>query len=602
MTTTTETQHWQEVETLQRTWLQEAVNKKAKDILAHARKTGEKLHDENLRRLERDFKRIRQHQDDSTPENLAELRNRYNANTLHHSESDPVYAALKPFLSTTGTARQRLEDIAREHLCMEPQYLELARQHPDKAEHYSELAAQERQRADMAISKSNDNQALPASEKPNSPRALKNQRFSLKTLEKVVDTFRDRTWNRLHLRDHTQDNPGDHDCQDDEEHLTHQEDEDEDNNNEDKDNDNEDNPSAAYDGTMTTHRKNGPRTVPPPFHDPGEPDIRLDEDTLRQICKQANTEEEIPGNLQVLLIGPKGDQAIALEIQKIEEQAEQANREHRAKQICKKAWEAWNSIKREAQHRVPPDTPDTLHDIITLTAAWSDSQWEGDMPEYMTYLMDGDEGQRIRKEAFAAARMEILQTQEHYEKDTLHLTDHQRVERRLDPDYGAGPLDLTTDQLEGIWEREGTGGPMPRAWLTQSTDLVWHSALDWILKKEHSWAELHQQAVTNYQETIDQGAAKQTITKRERETFELLQNLMDIHNKVEEQFRDLGIEPPPRPPHPAMPEKPDSKDQAKLALVLNAPGNDPTPASHRDAGPRPKKPANKPERMPIRMF
>ena len=591
--TNTETQHRQEVETLQRTWLQNAVNKKAQDILGHARKAGEKLHDENLKRLERDFKRLRQHQDGNAPEDLAELRNRYNAKTLHHSESEPVYAALKPFLSTTGTARQRLEDIAREYLCMEPQYLELARQHPEKAEHFRELAAQERQRADLAISKSNDNQALPTAERPKSPRASKNQRFPLKTLEKAVETFRDRTSRRIHLRDRVQDDPDDYDYQDDEEYLTHQEDEDD---------NNDDNPSAAYDGTMTTHRKNGPRTVPPPLHDPGEPDIRLDEDTLRQICKQANTEEEIPRNLQVLLIGPKGDAAIALEIQEIEEKAAQANREYRAQQICKAAWEIQNSIKREAQHRVPPDPPETLHDITTLTAAWSDSQWEGDMPEYMTYLMDGDEGQRIRKEAFAAARTELLQTEERHEKDILHLTDHQRVESRLPPDYRAGPLDLTTEKLENIWKREGTGGPMPRAWLTQSIDLVWHPVLDWMLKNEHSCVELHQQAVTKYRETIDQGGTKQAITKREKESLDTLQNLMEIHHKVEEQFRELGTQPPPRPSHPEMPEKPVPKDQAKLALVLDSPGNDPIPPSYRSTGSASKKPANKPERTPIRMF
>ena len=84
------------------------------------------------------------------------------------------------------------------------------------------------------------------------------------------------------------------------------------------------------------------------------------------------------------------------------------------------------------------------------------------MPGYMTYLLKGEEGTRLREESFTAARATLLQKTEEHETNTLRLTDVQRVERRLDAEYRGPTLDLTPEQLQEIWRRSGAAGPMPQ--------------------------------------------------------------------------------------------------------------------------------------------
>ena len=448
-TTTADAARQDTIETLQRAWLAEAAKGKAKDIMAHARRTGEKLHDQNLKRLEANLKLLSRPPSQDHNDELRALRNTYHKDAQHHSEDDPVYAALKPFLTTNGAARQRLEDIAREYLSLEQDYLDMAERHPDRAQHFLTLAATEREKADAQLTVSKTDPETNLQPKPKPPRGLSNQRLPVKTLEKVIDIFTKRTKRTIRLQ--YQDEPEEEDTAADDE-------------------DSPPPPPACGTNKFSYY-------TPPEPHDPGEPDLRLDETTLRNICQQETGSNEIPPHMNVLLIGPVGDQAIVDTIAAIDRECAEEHRQRSAQNTCMRAWKAHKTIYTTANHRFPPEAPDNLLDADTLAQAWQDAGWEGNMPDYMNNLLAGPKGRDARQEAFAQARTELLQAEEHHEKTVWQMTDRQRIEKRLDPDYRHSPLDLTREQLAAIWRNDGDDGPMPRAWLTQSHELPWRPLL-----------------------------------------------------------------------------------------------------------------------------
>ena len=308
-TTTADAARPATIETLQRAWLAEAAKGKAKDIMAHARRTGEKLHDQNLKLLEANLKLLSRPPSRGDNDELQVLRNTYHKDAQHHSEDDPVYAALKPFLTTNGAARQRLEDIAREYMSLEQDYLDMADRRPDRAQHFLALAATERQKADAQLAVSRTDQETNLQPKPKPPRALSNQRLPIRTLEKVVDSFTERTKRTIRLQ--YPDEPEEEDTAADDEDSP---------------------PPEKLRGT----NKYSYYTPPEP-HDPGEPDLRLDETTLRNICQQATGLNEIPPHMSVLLIGSVGDQAIVDTIAAIDRECAEEHRQRNAQNTCMRA-------------------------------------------------------------------------------------------------------------------------------------------------------------------------------------------------------------------------------------------------------------------------
>ena len=574
MTTTLQSSHAHTVEALQREWLETARKNKAKDILAHARRTGEKLHDGNLKTLEKDLRLIKQPEGPNESPRVQELRAKYKKGNIHHTQEDPVYTALKPFLTLTGAARERLEEIAREYLSLEKLYLDQlpAQADQERQQGIRKLADMERAKADVEIAASRSNQTNPpAEERRTTQRVPRSQPFQLKTLEKTVALFKKRTWQTLRRKDSR--------CHDDVD------------NNVDEDVDEEAEQDSTQDDLSLWE------------HDPGEPEIRFDENTLREICKQANKgDPEIPHDLEVLLIGPKGDSAIAQVVAEITEQHEAQMRESQARDICLSAWAAQNRIQNEAAYRIPPPRPEQLYDMATLTEAWSHSGWEGHMPEYMTYLLKGEEGTRLREESFTAARATLLQKTEEHERNTLRLTDVQRVERRLDTEYRGPTLDLTPEQLQEIWQRSGASGPMPRAWLTQSSAQDHLTLTDWILKSEYPAMTSYRSAVTKHQQAIDRKANRATLRKREKDTLEGLQRLMNVHENIDREFGSRGIEPPPRPHHPDVPESEDERPQGKMNMGRLDYNPKPVQVSPNGTKPRDRKQSGQPGSMPVRLF
>ena len=197
----------------------------------------------------------------------------------------------------------------------------------------------ERAKADIQIAASRSNQTNPpAEEGRTTTRTPRSQPFQLKTLEKTVALFKKRTWQTLRRKDsHCHDDAdNDVDADNDEyvdEHLDEEAEQD-----------------SIQDSTQND--------LPLWEHDPGEPEIRFDENSLREICKQANKgDPEIPQDLEVLLIGPKGDGAIAQVVAEITEQHEAQVRERQARDICLAAWDAWNRTQKPSS--VPDTTPKT---------------------------------------------------------------------------------------------------------------------------------------------------------------------------------------------------------------------------------------------------
>ena len=174
-------------------------------------------------------------------------------------------------------------------------------------------------------------------------------------------------------------------------------------------------------------------------------------------------------------------------------------------------------------------------------------------------------------------RTELLQAEEHHEKTVWQMTDRQRIEKRLDPDYRHSPLDLTREQLAAIWRNDGDSlyGPMPRAWLTQSHELPWRPLLDVLLKKEHAALELHKAAMADYHHAVQEDASKATLTRKYRETLDTLRDLTALNQQVDQEFDASGLEKPPPPRLPDLPRPPEPKNQAKLdigtAIVITAP-------------------------------
>ena len=578
MTTTLQSSDAPTVEALQREWLEAARKTKAKDILAQARRTGEKLHDGNLKRLEKDLRLIKQPEGPNESPRVQELRAKYKKGNIHHTQEDPVYTALKPFLTLTGAARERLEEIAREYLSLEKLYLDQlpAQTDQERQQGIRKLADMERAKADMQIAASRSNQTNPpAEEGRTTTRAPRSQPFQLKTLEKTVALFKKRTWQTLRRKDSH--------CHDDAE------------NDVDEDLDEEAEQDSIQDSTQND--------LPLWEHDPGEPEIRFDENSLREICKQANKgDPEIPQDLEVLLIGPKGDSAIAQVVAEITEQHEAQVRERQARDICLAAWDAWNRTQNQAAYRTRPPRPEQLYDMAALTEAWSHSGWEGHMPGYMTYLLKGEEGTRLREESFTAARATLLQKTEDHERNTLHLTDVQRVERRLDAEYRGPTLDLTPEQLQEIWQRSGATGPMPRAWLTQSSAQDHLTLTDWILKSEYAAMTSYRSAVIKHQQAMDQKASRATLRKREKDTLEELQRLMNVHENIDREFGSRGIEPPPKPHHPDVPESEGERPQGKLNMGRLDYSPKPVRVSPNGAKPRDRKQPEQPGSTPIRLF
>ena len=100
-----------EVEALQHAWLSEAVDKRAKDVLGRACEIGEKLDHAREKQLKNDIATIMWAGASHTLEIIA-LKAKY---ALYKPLDDPVYAALRPFLLSSGPRREALEQFAKTH-------------------------------------------------------------------------------------------------------------------------------------------------------------------------------------------------------------------------------------------------------------------------------------------------------------------------------------------------------------------------------------------------------------------------------------------------------------------------------------------------------
>ena len=112
------------VETLQYAWLSEAVDNRARDVMGHARRIGEKLDLAREKQIENDIATINKADTRHTLEVIA-LKTKY---AVYKPLDDPAYAALGPFLMTSGPRREALEQFAKTHFGVTDDDLERSRE------------------------------------------------------------------------------------------------------------------------------------------------------------------------------------------------------------------------------------------------------------------------------------------------------------------------------------------------------------------------------------------------------------------------------------------------------------------------------------------
>ena len=493
MTQPTNDQHPSQVEQLQREWLQKARDTNPPNILRHARQTGERLHDQRIAELEKTLKLVRRRQAPSEPPHIQDARQRFQKGNTHHSDSDPVWAALKPFLSAADPGRPRLEAIARDYLSLETSYREQAESQadPDRKAMLHQLADAQRDAADQAIADYRLSPHPPLPKQSNhATRPLKDRPIPLKTLQKIVSDFQDMAW------------------------------------------------SCAANG------------IPP--ENAAQPAIRFDKATLLAHWEKACPGQHLPQEFHILLLGPRGDHSILAANQRTQEEHRKQVLKEKAQRIINEADDFNRKLTKSALVDAPLPHPDRLYSLKSLLKAWTDSGSSDHMPDAMTLLLTGEKGATTRSQTYDAVqeqrRLQELETDSNF----FYLTNFERVQKRTDPSHTGPDVGMTTTELIALWDREGPGGPMPRNWYGQSKDLRDH-VLRNALKGETKALTDSQAAVGAYNTAAELRKRKSTLSTLAKEAIQSLRHLDTTGDQVDWAFTRLNVEPPPRPQGPSLP-------------------------------------------------
>ena len=479
-------------ETLQREWLSRAKRNKAPDILEYARRHGEKLHDVNLRHIQKDIETVLRNLDaEVAPKEL------YHFGSRHRSDADPVYLALAPFLQTTGRARRRLERIALEYVCDEAKLRARATAEP-KPRREKLLQQAKAQRADgmqrLRQSKANQLAGTPPLNRrsPPKPRVIP---IPLKTLNATAQDYvrSVKNW-------------------------------------------------AYYQVAQRTTKQQG--------SNPPQPPIRYDPETLLSFC-QADTKSitELPKLLTLISLSDQADTAIA-EMAALElEQALQQATETGWRTAMALAEETRQSLTAPSgdQYLIENATSQNRYDVEILTELAQRMNGTPELPEVLSLVLLGTVGDQARQQAVQHGESQRRQDEEDYEVIQLGLTPAERADRRNSHGYDGPPLDWNFEDLQQAWQRSGTPGRMPRHWYRAVPGLTTEN-LALAITEEQRLQYIHQAASDRYDLGVQEKRTKGTLSTRRKAARLALAELLKAIPITDREFRSAGI---PNPPEPA---------------------------------------------------
>ena len=528
----------EEVEELQREWLSKAKRNKARDLLEYARIQGEKLHDSQLKTMEREIAQVL-----ANPEAESELKARYHWGAMHRADASPVYAALKGFLVTSGPARERVEEIALEYLCEEKRYLERAAgESGERRDNIIGQAKREREKGILALEKSKANQLkgkTTVTRKP--PGKTRWTPVTVRRLQRVAQDFRDSVtqWVRE---------------------------------------------GAQVDASEPTEAP--------------EPQIRFDAETLMKFVQHDLKEAKaIPEELRVLLMGTEGDEIIATTTGEIIERERRAALE-RSWQNVKSTGETilWLLKGRQggeqlarlkdAETAVATGAADAIeddlerHDTLRIGRRYARANVErlSEQVKGHTKLklkirvtLEGQEGDEARLEAIAKGEEERRREETRIE-DEAGLTNAERVERRSSWTYEGPKLGWNLAQLQEAWRMAEGQGRMPREWYREAQDVATNELDQALIQEGRAVFELElcQERVRQSITANHTPGTKSTRRKEARAASEVLEQAIATTDAA---FRNAGVTEPPARIRPGVEqmeggeEQDVSKPQMALALT-----------------------------------
>ena len=459
---------------LQAQWLDKAANGRDPNLFRAARRIGEKAHDALLAQLGRDVKNAIKR----PPAKNGKANSRFGPGTIYHADHEPVWLALKPFLSKTHSDRQPLITSIRQRISNETDYLEAARnaRSKDGASRLTKQANDLARTAEEQITQwiAEDLATVP----PMQPETHPRRGFDRRGLERLVEQTEDRIQRaaRWERREERKEEPelfppswSRPDLQEEpDQYYDHNDDDDED--------DSDDCPEESG------------------YEEPADPPdatpvITFTQETIKDLWTKITKEADLPPQFRLLITGETST-ARMKEVHLAARAEDDTRHElNEAEAICRQAQTAHRETTKNLTRETPPELPRHLYSQETLQQVWNiaggDDNYQGD---HLILLEDSPAGRSAREDAVAQAIQEWKETTLHTEREIYGFTEPQRIEHRCQPDYQGPPLEMNTDQMQAAWQA-GNQGTMPRHWLAYSDSDV-PAPLREALKTEQS---AHQQ-------------------------------------------------------------------------------------------------------------
>ena len=443
---------------LQDQWLGQAAKSRDPNLFRAARRIGEKAHDALLTQLGRDVRSVlkRPHTNDGKA-----AKGRYGPGTIYRADHEPVWLALKPFLSATHSDREPLLTSIRQRISNETEYLEAARnaRTKDGGNRLAKQANDHARTAEGQIAQwiAEDLATVPALQPERNPR----RGFDRRGLERLVEQTEERiqsaaSWQRRcekkqepELFPPTWSPPDPPDLPDlPEEPNQHDGD----------DNEDED----YYDHCLEESEYDEPT------YDCGiTPPITFTQETLQDLWTKITKETELPPQFRLLITGDTST-ARAEEI-RFGARADEDRRHElsEASRICRQAETAHREITGYLAQNTAPASPRHLYSRETLQQVWSIAGNDDYQKDHLILLEDSPAGRSAREKALTQAMQEWKERTLHTEREIYGFTEPQRIEHRCQPNYQGPPLEMTTDQMQAAWQAENQG-TMPRHWIAYS--------------------------------------------------------------------------------------------------------------------------------------
>ena len=531
-----------EAETLQREWLSRAKRNKANDVLQYARIHGEKLHDTNVRQIQKDIQAVLKDLNAVVPAGKF-----YHFGSHHRSDADPVYLALAPFLQTTGHARRRLDKIALEYVCDEAKLRARARVEVEprrrklldqaKAERTAGLAR-------LRQSKTNQLAGTPPLNRRKTPKA----RIVPIPLNSLNATAR----------------------------------------------------NYVQSVKAWAYQQAARRTTKDRVSDPPQPPIRYDPDTLLSFC-QADTRSvtQIPDHLTLISLGQRADTAIANLAQTELERARQNATETAWSTAMALAEETRQFLTAPSGHEYLMEhaTSQNRYDMEVLTDLAQRMNGTPELPEALALVLQGQAGNQARRQAVQDGETKRRDDEDDYEVTQLGLTRAERIDRRNSHGYQGPPLDWDFETIQQAWMESEAPGRMPRHWYREIPGFT-TPGLAQAISEEQRLQQIYQAASDRYDLVVQQKRTKGTLSTRRKHARLALADLLQAIPNTDRAFRSAGVSKPPEPPYTLVDssttKKNDLAGQMPLPIsgvnIIEKSGSKThrrTPPSRKPAGPKP---------------